>query len=176
VDARPRAGPAGSRIHAFRPRRHTRTHRFGLKPSCSISAAYLKAEEAMDVFKTHGAFSWAELMTTDPEAARDFYTKLFGWGSKAMDMPNGTYTTLQVGEMSIAGLMKIPADAPPGMPPNWGCYVTVNDVDATCARVKQLGGKVVMPVFEVPTVGRMAVIQDPQGAVLSIITYNMPTA
>lgn len=129
----------------------------------------------MDVFKTHGAFSWCELMTTDPDAAREFYTQLFGWGSKAMDMPNGTYTTLQVGEASVAGLMKIPADAA-GMPPNWGCYVTVDDVDATCKKVEQLGGKVCMPVMEVPTVGRMAVIQDPQGAMVSIITYSMPAA
>lgn len=126
----------------------------------------------MDVFTTHGAFSWFELMTTDPEGARDFYTQLFGWGSKDMEMQNGRYTTLQVGETSVAGMMKIPDDSP-GMPPNWGCYVTVKDVDATCTRVTQLGGKVVMPVFEVPTVGRMAVIQDPQGAVLSVITYNM---
>ncbi|HUL67826.1 MAG TPA: VOC family protein [Burkholderiaceae bacterium] len=129
----------------------------------------------MDVFKTHGAFSWCELMTTDPDAARDFYTKLFGWGSKSMDMPNGQYTTVQVGDASVAGLMKIPADAK-GVPPNWGCYVTVEDVDATCARVKQLGGKVIVPVFEIPTVGRMAVIQDPQGAALSIITYSMPSS
>ena len=127
----------------------------------------------MDVFKTHGAFSWCELMTTDPEGARKFYSELFGWGSKAMEMPTGTYTTLQVGDNSIAGLMQIPADAQ-GMPPNWGCYVTVDDVDATCARVQQLGGKVIMPVFEVPTVGRMAVIQDPQGATLSVITYSTP--
>lgn len=128
----------------------------------------------MDVFNTHGAFSWCELMTTDPDAAREFYTQLFGWGSKTMDMPKGTYTTVQVGDTSIAGLTKIPDDAK-GMPPNWGCYVTVNDVDATCARVKQLGGKVIMPAFEIPTVGRMAVIQDPQGAALSVITYAMPT-
>lgn len=128
----------------------------------------------MDVFNTHGAFSWCELMTTDPEAARKFYTQLFGWGSKAMDMPNGTYTTLQVGEASIAGLMKIPEDGQ-GMPPTWGCYVTVSDVEATCARVTQLGGKVLVPVMEVPTVGRMAVIQDPQGATLSVITYAPPT-
>lgn len=130
----------------------------------------------MDVFNTHGAFSWCELMTTDPEAAREFYTKLFGWGSKAMDMPNGRYTTLQVGETSVAGLMKLPADAPPGMPPYWGCYVTVADVDATCKQAQQLGGKVLVPVMDVPTVGRMAVIQDPQGAVLSVITYAMPAA
>jgi uncharacterized protein len=130
----------------------------------------------MDVFSTHGAFSWAELMTTDPDGARQFYTQLFGWGSKDMEMQDGKYTTLQVGDTSVAGMMKIPADSPPGMPPNWGCYVTVKDVEATCKRVTQLGGKVVMPVFEVPTVGRMAVIQDPQGAVLSVITYTMPSS
>jgi len=129
----------------------------------------------MDVFNTHGAFSWCELMTTEPEAAREFYTQLFGWGSKAMDMPGGTYTTLQVGDASIAGLMKIPADAK-GTPPNWACYVTVKDVDATCARVTQLGGKIIVPVMEVSTVGRMAVIQDPQGAVLSVITYAPPAS
>jgi uncharacterized protein len=129
----------------------------------------------MDVFSTHGAFSWCELMTTDPEAAREFYTKLFGWGSKAMDMPTGQYTTLQVGETSVAGLMKIPAEAA-GVPPNWGAYVTVDDVDAVCARANQLGGSVVIPAFEVPSVGRMAVIKDPQGAVLSVITYAAPSA
>ena len=128
----------------------------------------------MDVFKTHGAFSWCELMTTDPEAAREFYTTLFGWGSNSMDTPKGKYTTVQLGDTSIAGLTQIPAEAQ-GVPPNWGCYVTVDDVDACCARVKQLGGKVIMPVFEVPGVGRMAVIQDPQGATLSLITYSMPS-
>jgi uncharacterized protein len=131
-----------------------------------------QAEEKLDVFTTHGAFSWFELMTTDPDAAREFYTQLFGWGSKEMDMPKGKYTTVQVGETSVAGLSKIPDEAA-GVPPNWGCYVTVKDVDATCTRVKQLGGEIVMPVFEIPGVGRMAVIKDPQGAVLSVITYNM---
>jgi predicted enzyme related to lactoylglutathione lyase len=92
-----------------------------------------------------------------------------------MDMPSGKYTTLQVGETSVAGLMKIPPDAQ-GMPPSWGCYVTVDDVDATCKRAAQLGGKVVMPVMDIPSVGKMAVIQDPQGAVLSVITYAMPSA
>jgi hypothetical protein len=126
----------------------------------------------MDVFATHGAFSWCELMTTDPAAALEFYTALFGWGSKAMEMPNGTYTTLQVGETSIAGMTTIPAETP-GMPPSWGCYVTVDDVEAVCLRAQELGGKVLMPVMEIPTVGRMAVIQDPQGATLSVITYAM---
>jgi predicted enzyme related to lactoylglutathione lyase len=129
-------------------------------------------EESMDVFKTHGAFSWNELLTRDPEAARAFYTALFGWGSKTMDMPRGEYTTFQVGETSVAGMMKIPPDAA-GMAPAWGSYVTVEDVETTCRRAVELGGKVLVPVTEVPSVGRMAVLQDPQGAVFSIITYAM---
>lgn len=127
----------------------------------------------MDVYKTHGAFSWSELMTNDPAAAREFYSKLFGWGSKEMPMPDGAYTTFQVGDTSVGGMMKIPAGAA-GMPPMWGVYVTVRDVDSTVKQVAALGGKVVMAPWEVPGVGRMAVIQDPQGASLSVITYSMP--
>jgi predicted enzyme related to lactoylglutathione lyase len=128
----------------------------------------------MDVFKTHGAFSWSELVTPDPDAARDFYTALFGWGSKQMQMPGGTYTTFQVGDTSVAGMMKLPQGT--DLAPAWGCYVTVEDVEATCKRAVELGGKVLMPVTELPAVGRMAVIQDPQGALISVITYSMPGA
>jgi hypothetical protein len=126
----------------------------------------------MDAYKTPGAVSWAELMTTDPSAARTFYSKLFGWGTRDMAMTSGNYTTCQVGETSVAGLTAIP-DAAKGMPPMWGIYVTVADVDATLKQVEQLGGKVCMPPMEVPGVGRMAVIQDPQGASLSVIKYSM---
>lgn len=126
----------------------------------------------MDVYKTPGAFSWSELMTTDPAAARAFYSKLFGWATKDMPMPNGTYTTFQVGDTSVGGMMKIPAEAT-GMPPMWGVYVTVQDVDAAASQAVALGGKIVMPAWDVPGVGRMAVIQDPQGATLSVIAYTM---
>ncbi len=124
----------------------------------------------MDVYRTHGAFSWSELMTNDPATARDFYGKLFGWSAREMQA-NGGYTTFQVGDASVGGMMKIPAEAE-GMPPMWGVYVTVNDVDATVKQAEALGGKVIVAPRDVPTVGRMAVIQDPQGATLSVITYT----
>jgi uncharacterized protein len=124
----------------------------------------------MDVYKCHGAFSWAELMTPDPAAAGKFYGELFGWTIKPMDMGTSTYHVVNVGEEGVGGIMAPPPDAPP-MPPHWGCYVTVNDCDATVARCEALGGKCLVPPMDVPTVGRMAVIQDPQGAVLSVITY-----
>ena len=125
----------------------------------------------MDVYKTHGAFSWSELTTTDPKAAGAFYGALFGWTTKDMGAEMGGYQVVSVGDTQVAGIMSMPPDAPP-MPPAWGCYVTVSDVDATVARCSQLGGKTLVPPMDVPTVGRMAVIQDPQGATLSVMQYS----
>lgn len=124
----------------------------------------------MDVYKTHGAFSWSELMTTDPKAAAVFYGGLFGWTFKDMGAAMGDYHVANVGETAVAGVMSMPPGAPP-MPPAWGCYVTVIDLDASVARCAQLGGKTLVPAMDVPTVGRMAVIQDPQGATLSLMQY-----
>ena len=124
----------------------------------------------MDVYKTHGAFSWSELMTTDPEAASRFYRGLFGWTVKNMDMGTGPYHVASVGETAVGGIMGMPPDAGP-MPPAWGCYITVDNVDETIARCTALGGKTLVPPMDVPTVGRMAVLQDPQGAVFSVMTY-----
>ena len=72
--------------------------------------------------------------------------------------------------------MGMPPGAPAGMPPTWVPYVTVADVDALVKKVVSLGGKVHMPPTDIPTVGRFAVIQDPQGAVLNLITYAAPAA
>lgn len=127
----------------------------------------------MDAFKTHGAFSWNELMTTDPEAALRFYGTLFGWETQAMPMPEGTYHVVKTGEDAVGGVMAMPKGAPP-MPPHWGCYVTVDDVDATARKATELGGKLLHGPEDIPQVGRFAVLQDPQGAVVSVITYSMP--
>lgn len=123
-------------------------------------------------FKQHGAFSWCELMTTDVEAAKSFYAKLFGWDTEAMTMPGMIYTVVKAGGKGIGGIMAMPPDAPKGMPPMWGSYVTVNDVDATARTAQQLGAKLLVPPQDIPDVGRFCVIQDPQGAVISAITYK----
>lgn len=126
----------------------------------------------MDVMRTHGAFSWNELMTTDPKAAADFYGRLFGWKSQEMDMGTGHYRVQNVGETAVGGIMGMPPDSPAEMRPMWGCYVTVADVEQTCELCRQLGGKVVVSAMDIPGVGRMAVIEDPQGAALSIMRYS----
>lgn len=124
----------------------------------------------MDVYTTHGAFSWSELMTTDPTSATEFYGTLFGWSFEPMSMAEGTYHVVKAAGASIGGIMGTPAGSA-GMPSMWGCYVTVDDVDATAKRCSELGGKVLVGPQDIPEVGRFAVIQDRQGAALNIITY-----
>ena len=123
-----------------------------------------------DPFKQQGAFSWFELMTSDVAGAKNFYSKLFGWTAEDMPMGDMNYTVVKVGEEGLGGIMTIPSQAE-RTPPNWGVYVTVNDVDATAAKVEELGGKILVPPTDIPTVGRFCVLQDPQGAVISAITY-----
>ncbi len=126
----------------------------------------------MDLFKTPGAFSWSELTTTDPAAAAAFYSQLFGWTIKDPDAAMGGYRAVQVEGQGVAGIMALPPGAPP-MPPHWGCYITVADADQTGAQCLSLGGKVLVPPMDIPGVGRMLVLQDPQGAVISAIAYKM---
>ncbi len=122
-------------------------------------------------FKLHGAFSWCDLMTPDVGAAKAFYTKLFGWDTEEMTTGGMAYTVVKAGGKGIGGITDMPKDTPKGTPPMWGIYVTVDDVDATAQTAKQLGAKLLVPPQDIPKVGRFCVIQDPQGAVISAITY-----
>ncbi len=120
--------------------------------------------------KQVGAFSWNELMTTDVKGAKAFYGELLGWGMQDMNSAGMNYTMAKLGDKEIAGMMAIP-DKAAGMPPTWGGYVTVTDVDEMLTRVEKLGGKICVPAQDIPDIGRFAVIRDPQGAMLSLITY-----
>jgi len=126
----------------------------------------------MNPMQTHGAFSWNELITSDPAKAAEFYGSLFGWTVESMEMPGfGVYRVIKVDGQPMAGLMAKPPGAE-GMPPAWGSYVTVHNVDATVDAAQRLGAQLLVPVMDVPGVGRMAVLQDPQGAVINVITYQ----
>ena len=121
----------------------------------------------------HGTFSWCELITTDVEAAKAFYSQLFGWTMETVthEADEGMqYNLVKVDGTEIGGIMAVPAHAP-GMPPCWGAYVTVDDVDAAAGKAGELGGDVVVPLTDIPGVGRFCVIRDPQGATISMITY-----
>jgi len=125
-------------------------------------------------FETHGAFSWTELITNDVPAARKFYGALLGWQFKDMEGSPVKYGIISTGEQDIGGMMATPAEAK-GMPPAWGTYVTVKNVDEVAGKVAGLGGKVLIQPQDIPKVGRFALIQDPQGAMISVITYASPS-
>lgn len=120
--------------------------------------------------KQAGEFCWNELMTSNVQAAKTFYGALLGWEMQDVNMTGMAYTLLKLGGKEIGGIMAIP-DQAAGTPPAWGAYVTVNDVDALLIRVEKLGGKICLPPQDIPDVGRFAVIQDPQGAMLSLISH-----
>ncbi len=121
--------------------------------------------------KTNGAIGWTELCTTNPDKAKEFYGKLFGWKFETMkDTPSGPYHVATAGDITFGGIMKLPKDYEK-MPPCWGSYVTVANVDETAKKVVELGGKVVMQPTDIPGVGRFITLVDPQGAYIMAITY-----
>ncbi len=123
-----------------------------------------------------GRFLWYELMTNDIEAAKAFYGEVVGWSAKSVEAPM-PYTMWNVGESPKAGLFKLPQEAAAmGVPPHWMAYVGTPDVDATVAKAQELGAKVLVPVKEVPSVGRFATLSDPQGVTFSPFTPSEPEA
>lgn len=110
-----------------------------------------------------GSFVWFELIVPDIDKAVRFYPETFGWKPAEMDMGDFKYTMLNRGETTMGGVAN-PQGGP--QPPHWAGYLSVDDVDAAAKRVEANGGKVLAPAFDIPTVGRVAPIADPQGATL----------
>jgi predicted enzyme related to lactoylglutathione lyase len=125
----------------------------------------------MSESSARGQFVWYDLMTTDPEAAQAFYTAVMGWGTQVWENSGMSYTMWTAGDKPLGGIMKLPDEAvASGARPHWVGYVAVPDTDATVSRAQELGGKVMVPPTDIPTVGRFAVIADPQGALNAPIT------
>ncbi|MGD0456680.1 MAG: VOC family protein [Terriglobia bacterium] len=117
-----------------------------------------------------GAFCWIELSTTDQNAAKSFYSSLFGWASQDFPMgPNDFYTMFQLeGRDAAAAYTMRPEQRSQGVPPHWMIYIAVESADNAASRVAQLGGKLLAPPCDVYDIGRMAVVQDPTGAVFAL--------
>src|SRR6185503_13901310 len=117
-----------------------------------------------------GSFCWVELGTTDNEAGKNFYTQLFGWEAQDHSMgPDGVYTMLKLGGKDVGGLYKLMPDMlAQGIPPHWMSYVATANADETTEKAKAAGATIMNGPFDVFTLGRMAVIKDPTGAVFSI--------
>ena len=118
-----------------------------------------------------GRFMWYELMTSDPAAATDFYRDVVGWGTREWEGGENPYTMWTAGDAPVGGVMELPPEAVAGgAPPHWIAYIGTPDLDATLERAKELGASVLWGPLEVPEVGRMAGIMDPQGAVFAAYT------
>jgi uncharacterized protein len=119
--------------------------------------------------KFHGRFIWYELLTTDVEAARVFYTAVVGWGTRDASAPGMPYTLFTAADASVCGLMSLSDDARRmGAVPSWMGYVGVDDVDAMADRVQRLGGVVHVPPTDIPDVSRFSIVADPQMATLAL--------
>lgn len=107
-----------------------------------------------------GTFCWVELMTSDDQAARTFYTSLFGWDVRSIPLPDGATYNMWLKDGRVAGAMHREQN----VPPNWNCYIAVESVDDAAKTARDLGANVMMEPFDVMEAGRMAVVADPQGA------------
>jgi uncharacterized protein len=120
-----------------------------------------------------GALCWSELTTRDPKAAEAFYTALFGWAAKhGAASTQMDYTELGMpGQPPGAGMMKMPADMPAHVPSYWMPYFQVDDADASTAKAKELGAKLMVGPHDIPMTGRFAILQDPQGAMFAVFKF-----
>jgi predicted enzyme related to lactoylglutathione lyase len=122
-----------------------------------------------------GLFVWYDHLTRDPQAAIAFYGDVVGWKTRPFTEGGGDYVMWVGSQGPLGGVTKLPDElARQGVPPHWMANVQVGDVDATAALARKLGGTVHKEPTEIPTVGRFAVLADPQGAAISVFTPKGP--
>ncbi|EIM78289.1 glyoxalase/bleomycin resistance protein/dioxygenase [Nitratireductor aquibiodomus RA22] len=119
----------------------------------------------------HGQFHWNELKTRDAEKTKAFYGEAVGWTFDGMDMGDGqTYWVAMVGETPVGGIFTMAGPEFEGVPEHWMSYLAVDDVDAALEKAKGKGGEILREPFDVPGVGRIAILREPGGAVIGWMT------
>jgi hypothetical protein len=124
----------------------------------------MEQREAMT--NKHGSFIWYELMTDDADAAQRFYADVVGWDVAAhagAAAGGGDYRILSASDGGVGGLMQLDPKCHGDARPTWLGYFGVDDVDASAAGISAAGGKVMMGPMDLPGVGRVAMVSDPQG-------------
>ena len=120
---------------------------------------------------SHGTFHWHELMTRDVERDKRFYGETIGWTFEAMTTPGGcTYWCAMLDGRPVAGLFTLESPHYDGVPEGWMSYLAVDDVDTRVARAVKAGARLMKPVFDVPGVGRIAILTEPSGAGIGWMT------
>jgi hypothetical protein len=120
---------------------------------------------------THGEFFWNELRTRDAERAMRFYTETVGWSFDSSCTPDGhSYWVARCNGKPVAGLFPLASPQFDCVPESWMSFLAVDDVDARVAKAVKAGAELVMPIFDVPQVGRIAMLREPGGAGIGWIT------
>lgn len=119
---------------------------------------------------THGSFYWNELMTRDAEKAKKFYGDIIGWTFEAMPMPDGTYWVANAGGEAVGGIFPLTSPQFDGVPESWMSYLAIDDVDTRVKKATAAGAKLMRPIFDVPGVGRIAILTEPGGAGIGWMT------
>jgi predicted enzyme related to lactoylglutathione lyase len=119
---------------------------------------------------SHGTFHWNELMTRDVERAKKFYQTTIGWSFDAMPMEQGTYWIAKMGDRPVGGIFPLTSPQFDGVPESWMSYLAVDDVDARVKKATAASAKLMRPIFDVPHVGRIAILTEPGGAGVGWIT------
>lgn len=114
-----------------------------------------------------GTNIWNELTVADPAGTAGFYEQVLGVGVEQQDMgpEMPPYTMFSVDGRPVAGTMQLDGD----MQPHWNVYFNVEDVDATVAKARELGAEVVVEAHDVPGIGRLGYLRDPQGATFNVM-------
>ncbi|MGQ3676000.1 VOC family protein [Xanthobacter sp. TB0139] len=124
------------------------------------------------VMSYHGKFYWNELLTDDVEKALAFYAETLGWTFQEMPMEGeeGSYFVAMMDDEPVAGLMDKTGMVPPSVPPHWFSYINVDDIDARLEKLVAAGGQVLREPFDVPGIGRIAIVADATGASMGWMT------
>ena len=118
----------------------------------------------------HGRFHWNELLTNDVEAAKAFFADLMEWEYDKMTGPDGTYFVAIKQNHPVCAIAPMPSDLPSSMSPQWISYIEVDNIDDCVVRAKAAGASAVREPYDVPEVGRIALVRDPTGAILGWVT------
>jgi uncharacterized protein len=115
-----------------------------------------------------GEFCWNELATSNVKAAKDFYTKVFGWKFTDHDMGDTTYSMIKLNDKDFGGIWAIPKDKEKQIPPHWMAYILVENLDKSLEKAKSHGATIMKPAANAGDFGRFAIITDPTGAHIAL--------
>ena len=124
----------------------------------------------------HGAVCWSELNVHDVERAKKFYSQTLGWSFEGMPMDGATYWIISSQGARVGGMFEMKGPELASVPEHWLTYIGVDDVDARLEKAKAAGATICKTAFEIPGVGRMAVLQQPGGAFVAWMTPKPPSA